>query len=92
MSESASTPTAAAEEQRAELPKEPLLPEETPAPNADVARNARPKIKAAAEEVGTSPEAEVSQAAAPGADGKVVIISERLKRMRQTRNTVVVEP
>lgn len=81
MSEAASTPSAGAEEQRAELPKEPLLNDEAPARDSNTARKLNPKVAPPTVEAnGTSPEA-VAAATKAGAppppnDGRIVIISE----------------
>ena len=79
MSEAASTPSAAAEDQRAELPKEPLLNDEAPARESNAAKKVSPKVGPPAEANATAPEAVEPVAAAappPANDGRIVIISE----------------
>jgi cell division septation protein DedD len=80
MSASASTPSAAAEEQRAQLPKEPLLNDEAVfKSNANPRDSAKPNFKLPANGPETSAETspETSQAAAaPATDKGIVIISE----------------
>ena len=82
ISEAASTP-AASEQQRAELPKEPLLNDEAMARNSIAPKKVNPKATAPTGVNSTSPEAAqvasataAAAAAAPPNDGKVVIISE----------------
>jgi len=85
-SEAASTPSANAEEQRAELPKEPLLNDEAPARAGIAPRRVNPPpVKgnvtppaSPAEANASLPQAVETAAAAapPPNDGKVVIISE----------------
>ena len=81
-SEAASTPSAAAEEQRAELPSEPLLNDEAPARASIAPRKVNPpptRVNAtppAAAANASLPEAVEAAAAPPPNDGKVVIISE----------------
>ena len=82
MSEAASTPPAGGEEQRAELPKEPLLNDEPSARDSNAAKKLNPKVAPpAAEANATSQEAVAAPAATTGAppppnDGRIVIISE----------------
>ena len=99
MSEAASTPSAGGEEQRAELPKEPLLNDEAPARDSNTAKKLNPKVAPpAAEANATSPEAVAAPAAdsrapPPPNDGRIVIISEaetdeaKKKRPRPNLNT-----
>lgn len=78
MTEAVSTP-AAAEEQRAELPKEPLLDDEATARNLTAPKKVTPKVTPPAEANASSPDAAQAAAALapqPPNDGKVVIISE----------------
>jgi cell division septation protein DedD len=84
MSETASTQSATAKEQRAELPIEPVLDEE--APESNKPKKVNPKVTAPAEAETSSEEA--SQAAtAPPNNGEVVIISET-----ETEQGEAVEP
>lgn len=77
MTELASTPSTLAGEQRAELPKEPVLKEETSTPNFNPPTGAKPKTPLPAGAPETAPEAaEPEVAAAPAADKGIVIISE----------------
>lgn len=97
-SEAASAPSAGAEEQRAELPKEPLLNDEAPARASIAPRNVNPKVPPPpAEATASSPQAverEVAAVAAAAApppnDGKVVIISEA--ETDDANNQAAVEP
>ena len=83
MSESASTPSAATEEQHAELPKETVLNEAAAETNAP--RKVTPKLEPPAAPGGISPQvapppaspaAAAAAATAPGTDDGIVIISE----------------
>jgi len=82
MSEAASTPTATAGEQRAELPKEPVLNDEAPAREFNVPKKMAPNVTPPAVTPPAAPKtslpaATLAAAAPPPAnDGKVVIISE----------------
>jgi cell division protein FtsN len=87
MTEAASVPSAGAEDQHAELPKEPVLSDEAPArelrmPKKPVAPTVtqpaapNPPSAAAAVERSASAAATAAAAPAPANDGKVVIISE----------------
>src|SRR5262249_3447404 len=85
MSEAASGPTATAGEQRAELPKEPVLNDEAPARELITPKKAAPRVTTPTAPNTTLPTApktattKVAPAAAPpppANDGKVVIISE----------------
>lgn len=82
MSETASTPTATAGEQRAELPKEPVLNDEAPAREFSAPHKVAPKVTPPAvtppaAPKTTLPAATLAATAPPQAnDGKVVIISE----------------
>ena len=78
MSESASTPAAATEEQHAELPKEPVLNDEAPARELAAPKSAKPKVELPQQPPPTAAPA-ASQAAAAAVlpkDDKVVIVSE----------------
>ena len=88
VTEAASTPSAA-EEQRAELPKEPLLNDEAPSRDSSAPRRVNPKVTPPAEgtdanatlpaQANPRPPESVEPAAAAAAvpnDGRVVIISE----------------
>lgn len=80
ISEAASAPSGAGGEQRAELPKEPLLNDEAPARDSSAPKKVNAKVTPPAEANVTAPEP-VEQAAAavgppPPNDGRVVIISE----------------
>ncbi len=83
MSESAAKSSAATEEQRAELPKEPVLNEVAAETNAP--KKVKPKVEPPAEAEGISPQAgptaaaapaAAAAAAAPGKDDGIIIISE----------------
>lgn len=79
MSESASTQSATTKEQRAELPKEPVLNDEAPARALAALRSARPKVEPPQQPPATAPTVSQTQAAVatmPPKDDKVVIISE----------------
>lgn len=82
MSEAAAAPTATAGEQRAELPREPVLHDEAPtreltAPKTVAPRVTPPAVTPPAAPKTTLPAATLAAAAPPPAnDGKVVIISE----------------
>ena len=84
-SEAASTPSAAADEQHAELPSEPLLSDEAPARASIAPRkinpppvkgNATPPAEANASLLQAVQSTAAAAAALPPNDGKVVIISE----------------
>lgn len=75
MSETAATPTAAADEQRAELPKEPLLDDETLARRSNAPRKINPKVTTPTEATESLAQAAPAPAAPPN-DGRVVIVSE----------------
>ena len=83
VTEAASTPSATSEEQRAELPKEPLLSDEAPARASIAPKKINPPptaVNALPAQAKATVPATVEQAAAAAApapnDGKVVIISE----------------
>jgi|ERR1700752_771517 len=80
MSESASTVSPAAEEQRAELPKEPLLNEAVPARESNAPpKSTKPKVELPQQPQATAPPAPQAAAAfgaPPPKDDRVVIISE----------------
>jgi cell division protein FtsN len=81
ISEAASTQSSASEQQRAELPKEPLLNDEAMVRNSIAPKKVNPKVTPPTGVNSTSPEAAqvasaAAAAAAPPNDGKVVIISE----------------
>ena len=89
MNETAATPTAAAEGQRAELPKEPLLNDEALARKSNAPRKVNPKVTTPTE--ATEKLAQAAQApAAPPNDGRVVIVSEA--KTEQANEEVAVEP
>lgn len=90
MSEAASAPSAAAEEQRAELPKEPLLNDEALARKSDAPGKVNPKVIPPAEARESSPQAAQAIAAPPN-DGRVVIISEA-ETDQANKEEVAVEP
>ena len=97
VTEAASTNSGAAEEQRAELPKEPLLDDEAPARHSVVAaKNVEAKVTPPAEAKATSPEAvqAAADAAAPPPpnDGRVVIISEADTEDAKKEEAAAVEP
>lgn len=91
VSEAASTPSAATEEQRAELPKEPLLDDEAPARESNARRKVNPKVSPPAEADESSPQAEQATAAPPN-DGKVVIISEAEPEEANNEEAAAPEP
>ena len=90
MSEAASTPSAATEEQRAELPKEPLLNDQAIARESSAPKKVAAKVAPPAEANAISPEAvEPAAAPPPPNDGRVVIISEAETDDAQKEETAV---
>lgn len=74
--ESSETASASAEKERGNVPTEPVLNEETSAPNSETPKASKPKVTLPKEPAETSPPPAGVAAAQPPANGEVRIIAE----------------